>query len=275
MVAPISYQFGSTNACADLQDRSVSTDLDFNETNLRRFREFFGDATSWAGSRSPREWATRLGVAASIADLLSPAKSSRESIKELCADTTVLSATCFVAIMAWGGMKYHHARAIWRLREKWIRLVDELRDGSLTRANAFEKFWIFRRENPGCGMGPAYYTKLIFFAAPEHNGYIMDQWTSLSANLLFISEPQPMVDLRVAGTGHGRSANVTDKNNAQTYERFCQSIEQLATLFSTTSEQIEQRMFSQGGRNPARWRRYVREHALQIPGRHVPDPSTG
>jgi hypothetical protein len=266
MATPVVYHLRSAEACDRRQGRSIAAKLDFNEIHLERFREFFRDATSWNGNRSPQEWAIRVGANASLENSLSPAKPSREHIKELCADDTISSASCFVAIMAWGGMKYHHGRTIWSLRRQWIPIVDELRAGALSRADAFEKLWTFRRENPRCGMGPAYYTKLIFFAAPQHNGYIMDQWTSLSANLLFTTEQQPMVDLQVAGTGHTRNAYVTDKNNAETYERFCQSIEQLAALFgNATSEQTEQRMFSQGGRNPARWRRYVREHALQIP----------
>ena len=104
--------------------------------------------------------------------------------------------------MAWGGMKYDHGLAAWACRDRWLGIVKDLRAGTLSRQEAYARFRQFRAGNSGSGMGPAYYTKLIFFARPRADndscgtvGYIMDQWTSLSINLLFDTGNGPLIDL--------------------------------------------------------------------------------
>lgn len=217
------------------------------------------DQAFWIASRKPRPWARQVGASEKVCNQLPEDRVDRAELKRICSDEKASAEQCFLAIMAWGGMKLDHGRRAWAIRESWVKIVDDLRAGRLTRVEAYGRFQQLRRDHPGCGMGPAYYTKLIFFAHPAHDGYIMDQWTSLSVNLL-VESPSPLVALTSGQVRGVRYDRVTDANSAETYERFCSAIDQLAQALGLSAEQVETRMFSQGGKRPGVWRRYVRAH---------------
>ena len=106
------------------------------------------------------------------------------------------------------------------------------------------------------GIGPAYYTKLIFFCHPKHDGYIMDQWTARSANLL-IDQSDNRIRLNKSKYFQG----VSDFNNQCVYEEFCCNVERLAKECGNPyPSEIEEALFSKGGRNKLDWRRYVIMH---------------
>lgn len=215
--------------------------------------------TSWIASRRPRSWGRQVGASAQVCDQLPEERIDRAEVKRICADREASAEQCFVAIMAWGGMRVDHGRRAWAIRKSWLAIIDDLRAAQLTRREAYGRLTQLRRDHPGCGMGPAYYTKLIFFAAPAHDGYIMDQWTSLSVNLLVDSAPT-LVALTSGQVRGVRYDRVADSNSPETYERFCSAIDQLAQDLSLGAEQIETRMFSQGGKRPGVWRQYLKTH---------------
>jgi hypothetical protein len=127
-------------------------------------------------------------------------------------------------------------------------LIEDLRNKKIkTREEAYTLFTVLRKSNKLKGMGPAYFTKLICFVNPELKGYIMDQWTSKSINLLFENKT---VDL--TNSGH-----VADKNSASVYEDFCFKIEYLADLLNLKPIDLEENLFSNGGVNKAKWRQFV------------------
>ncbi|WP_156424752.1 hypothetical protein [Novosphingobium fuchskuhlense] len=231
--------------------------------------------TGWPAARKPASWAKRVGAETHLVDLLSDKQVERNYLKEICANSSVSDEACFLAIMAWGGMKYDHGRTAWGLREKWSPIIADIREGRLSRVQAYECFRKFRISNPRCGFGPAYYTKLIFFASSEHDGYIMDQWTSVSANLLLSYNSHPIVDLTAATSRGQTSHSVSDRNAEDVYETFCKGIEFLASqddlrqgLGITSAEEVEMRMFSYGGRHPAAWRQYIKRQP-QPPKRYL------
>ena len=96
-------------------------------------------------------------------------------------------------------------------------------------------------------MGPAYFTKLICFVNPNLKGYIMDQWTSKSINLLFENNI-----VALTNSGH-----VKDTNSASVYEEFCSKIECLAELLKLNPIDLEENLFSNGGVNKGKWRQFV------------------
>jgi hypothetical protein len=96
-------------------------------------------------------------------------------------------------------------------------------------------------------MGPAYFTKLICFVNPNLKGYIMDQWTAKSINLIF--------DNKIVALNN--SGHVTDRNNAAIYEDFCLKIEYLADLLNLKPIDLEENLFSNGGVNKGKWRQFV------------------
>lgn len=215
-------------------------------------------STTWQAARCPQLWAAKVGVPDVVRSQLPSGLMSREELKALCADITKSDEACFAAIMAWGAMKYDHGRLAWPHAVHWAPIVGELRAGKLARKAAYERFREMRARNRNSGMGPAYFTKLIFFADPRHDGYIMDQWTSLGINLL--SAVGPLVHMTTSVYRGRRTDTVSDRNDGNTYERFCSAIEEIGSHLGCTAEVAEQYLFSQGGREPAPWRRFVQHH---------------
>jgi len=87
--------------------------------------------------------------------------------------------------MAWGAQgtfqTVANAREAWAHRDAIATKLLKLRSDKLTRAGAYN---LFAGTNALPGLGPAYFTKLLFFFSPTKSNYIMDQWTTKSMMLL-------------------------------------------------------------------------------------------
>jgi hypothetical protein len=171
---------------------------------------------------------------------------------------------CFVAIMAWGGANRKHvASLLEHHNNNWVTLLDDFRVNTITRRDAYQQLFNLRSVGDLPGVGPAFYTKLIYFLRPwtsDHNdiGYIMDQWTSKSINILF----QPPI-VKLSKPYKGKGGNVLDSNDENIYDVFCNLVDQLTRIINNqlrtalTGHDIETALFSVGGRPPGNWRRYV------------------
>jgi hypothetical protein len=107
-------------------------------------------------------------------------------------------------------------------------------------------------------MGPAYFTKLIYFLRASQDGYIMDQWTARSINLLRTPD-QRLVRMHI----HAKGQAVSSHNDAHAYEEFCRSLEELSdALFGSRLpvdvDRAERQIFSRGHGRGA-WRKYLIE----------------
>jgi hypothetical protein len=151
--------------------------------------------------------------------------------------------------MAWGGQNREHGVTLFNRFDEIQPIIHDMRAGSISYLQAYECFHKIWAGPDKLGMGAAYFTKLIFFCDPNHNGYIMDQWTSKSINML-------MNDSIV----HLTSGHVNKKNTAQNYRLFCDLTNEIAKKLGRNGEEIEIGMFSKGGRKKWAWRRYVWEH---------------
>lgn len=155
------------------------------------------------------------------------------------------------AILGWGRLRPRAYTWVKPRQVESAEIIKKIRRGEFTRTEAFAKF---RALKGSFGMGPAYYTKLIFFALPSHDGYIMDQWTSRSINLL--------CDRQVV-----RMANrsVRPDNTEDNYEDFCKAVEALVPHFrargqEVDAEWVEACLFAGRSRKPPLpWRQYVCE----------------
>ena len=159
-------------------------------------------------------------------------------------------------IFAWGGINRKHACSALQSFVGWEPIISNLRSEKCSSIEAYNQFYELRKSKKLSGIGPAYYTKLIFFCHPKHDGYIMDQWTARSVNLL-VDQTEAHVRLNKSKYFQG----VSDTNDQRVYEKFCNNVERLAKKCGKGDpSEIEEALFSKGGRNKLDWRRYVIKH---------------
>jgi hypothetical protein len=211
---------------------------------------------AWAGHK-PWDWAQFFTHETAN---LPRERVTRQELLEFCRQHS--GEECFLTVMAWGGMNRKHGRSAWNSRHReLLKVVSEIRTAnSLTRRGAYRLFWQARARKSLPGLGAAYFTKLIYFLRPGLDGYIMDQWTAKSINLLFGSQ----IELQL---GKKESATVSDRNDDEDYERFCACVDELALALGCSGAEAEEKIFSQGRPRANHWRAHVkREWAKKYPG---------
>lgn len=178
-------------------------------------------------------------------------KIDRCKLTKICKDINVSEIEQVISVFSWGGMRYDHARQIfknWNVLKPIILKIknNEYRD----RSEVFQEFQHKRNNKLLPFLGIAFYTKLICFINPNYNGYILDQWTAKSINLLF---GKPIIAITKNGW-------VTDKNSSEDYEKYCLLNEKLSKELELNPIKTEEVLFSFEGRNPGYWREYVKKH---------------
>ena len=159
-------------------------------------------------------------------------------------------------IFAWGGINRKHACLALQSFNSWKSIISKLRNEEYSSIKGYEKFYELRNSNELSGIGPAYYTKLIFFCHPKHDGYIMDQWTARSVNLL-LSHSDELIHLNKSKYFQGVSDR--NKNHQSIYKKFCCNVKRLSEEcgYPEHPSKIEEALFSKGGSNKLDWREYV------------------
>lgn len=216
--------------------------MPFKHDVLNEFKSSLNDQKPWSGINA-KEWGeyflddlnSNLDKKFLRPDLLNQEYLKEFSNEELC-----------IAILSWGGMNREHGKSLFSDYE-WLDIVEEMRSSDITRIEAYKRFKKLKTRKKLKGMGPAYFTKLICFVNLSLNGYIMDQWTSKSVNLLM---GEDIVHLTKQGI-------VTDRNTANTYDRFCRIIEDLALEIGESPINTEEFLFSYGGHHKGVWRKFV------------------
>ncbi len=209
---------------------------------------------TWKG-KNPIKWFQNVTEASCKRDALNaagPEAMDRGRLFEFCANPTVEAMDIFVAVCAWGGMRVDHGRRAWPLANIWGPAIDELKANCLSNREAYGLFDHIRGEGGLSGVGPAYFTKFIFFVRPDLGGYIMDQWTERSINLLYGTTIKLI---------RGKDGQYVGKNSPEIYEDFCRKIEDVSGRLNITPEKAEIALFSNGGKRPGAWRKYVKCHA--------------
>ena len=213
-------------------------------------------------------------------DRLSEGKMRRSEIFELAADPNVSIATVCVAAMAWGGMNFGNWRLLWGQSDReWLNVAQSIRDGNLTRAHAYERLRVLRKNDNLKGMGAAFFTKLIYFLTPRkkpqgQTAYIMDQWAASSVNVLtgcnmVRMDVTPKHPIRTRESSMSETAlsltfTVSNENTAVDYEAFCSAVDQLAFRFCLCADQVDQALFGADAIGPGCWRRYVIHRRLRL-----------
>lgn len=231
----------------------------FNVTHLNAFKDFFHDLVLWKG-KIPSKFAKTLGnVDSAIIETLPAKTSTRVEVEVYCADPANSVESCFLVIAAWGGMRKNHAQRAWAARDQWKPILLKMREGTLSGRRALYECFL---SSSIPGLGPAYFTKLMYFMSRGESCFIFDQWTGRSTNLLLRRE-KALVNF---------SNNwLTRKNNADVYCTYCKTVEALASMIEVSCEVVEEKMFAGGGMH--RWRAYVKSQVpvtgKQNPQRHV------
>lgn len=150
--------------------------------------------------------------------------------------------------MAWGdqgkgpaGGKY--LKLAWEQRDKIEKHLSLLRAEQMSRKDAYN---LFCGAGNIDGLGPSYFTKLLYFFNRAPDCYIMDQWTGKSINLL---TGEHLVRIN--------DKSPTRDNKSGNYQAFCEEIDMLAELLKQDSDLIEQRLMSEEGEE---WRMHVKTH---------------
>ena len=234
----------------------ASKPFTFCEPHLSLFRR--SEAGRWR-SKKAGDWINAVGYrfrATYSAEELARPLQRADLIRLRDARDTDLLDLC-VFIFAWGGMKTLAGRALFNSGyTEWIGVSQAIYEGKMSIDEGYERYHRLSccGKLPGCG--PAYYTKLLFFLprSGRDRGVIMDQWTARSINLLTGAK---IVSIR----GTGRTGWVVPTNDVAVYETFCSAVVALAAEISASVEETEMRLFSEGGRSPAAWRKHVIEHS--------------
>lgn len=207
----------------------------------------------------PNEWLRHVDIVPALTSDIGIQSVDRPELKAACRDADIPDRDLLWAILAWGRMRIGAARRFAQNEGVWSDLVGRFRREDMTRTECFSACHETTQRLPSGGIGPAFFTKLIFFANPKHDGYIMDQWTSRSVNLLVSG--LPIVRMRTKN-------HVDPRNTADDYERYCQIVEDISRQSVSlvpgkplSPEEIERCLFSKGHPEPHRWRRHLLEHA--------------
>lgn len=239
--------------------------FDINKGHFDKLIEFEDIVQGWVG-HNPWKFAKNLGVQGDLLDNLPKGRIDRHgAFKEIKEEED--APRIFLLIMAWGGMNRRYGRRAWQAitgekRQGFSNWACNVREGQLNRQEAYEQFQ--NLEIPG--IGPAYFTKLIFFLTATGSakgiGYIMDQWTAKSADLLVsgINGHEGSI-VRLDHSGY-----VAQNNESIRYEHFCRAVDELGNRLNVAGIEnpgeiewgavAEERMFSIG-RGQGAWRNYV------------------
>lgn len=220
--------------------------------------------TPWAGA-APYDWAESVQTGLGSIYGLSKTPLSRSALRALWTNPAVSVETCFLSTMAWGGMQRGNGRRIWRARINCLAICADVRAGLHTPASGFQAFSMLRSTKRLPGLGPAYFTKILFFAPPVQDGYILDQWTARSMHLLSGQGTYPAVRKDYSSAAKAKRLNapamlrvvVDDKVTSADYVDYCNQVDGLAAGLGWHAHQVEERLFSSGGRNPHPWRAQV------------------
>lgn len=241
---------------------------ELDTTHLEQFRATVptGPIVGQPGKIVPRQWAP----CKDLSNHLPAFAPSRSNLFEMAADSSIPTEALCWSVLAWGGMHGNNRKTlVTRGNRSWIDEADAVRTRSLTRMEAYRRFSELKKTGSMPGLGPAYYTKLIFFLMPRGDGssapgYIMDQWVASAVNLLAVEQIVLMDITRTwsASRRTGRldltsSFRVSDCNDEERYESYCQTVEEIARQIGRTPADTELALMSEGGNKRQPWRQYV------------------
>lgn len=179
-----------------------------------------------------------------------------------------------IDIFAWGVMSPRNARLALPKWREWKAPCIALLQGC-DAVDGYYQFYALQKNGILSGLGPAYYTKIIYFLG-KGDGLIMDQWTSRSINLLFGKEIIKLQPGQRKVKSSDRYYTVKPTNDQFVYGAYNEAIEIICNklsenlqdqvsiaeaeefIFSFTTDRKKSPHLSDGQYKKATaWRRYV------------------
>lgn len=227
--------------------------MTFHAQRLQDFLALPFQAREFASAMTPQTWVqSYLDRPVSCLSALPSRAQTRAEVYATCRDESLSFEHRFICAMAWGSQMPRNARLTWVHLERVAKIVEHVYRGGLTREHAYE---LFCGKQAIAGLGPAYFTKLLFFFSPQPSFFIMDQWTAKSINYLASEDVVPL-----SPGSEQTNGPCPRKNSGATYARYCKMVDQLAQLHTPplTGEQTEQKLFCSGSPNVGPWRAMIR-----------------
>ena len=187
----------------------------------------------WMG-RNPKDWFAAIKTNFNLPNLPDRSFNRHELMREInsykarrnnLSDSEIRH--LIVMVLAWGSMRIVPKvamRAMATIGEYEDICRDLLQDKELSPMAAYERFFVAHNAGRMQGIGPSYYTKLIYFLGHQDTA-IMDQWTAKTVNLLSNKKI-----VKVAN-----NTAVSQKNNAGDYRNYLDFLSQLKTEFNMRS----------------------------------------
>ena len=180
---------------------------------------------------------------------------TKENVKSICDDSNSSNLKCYIAICAWGGMNlgnFVNSLGKW---QEICEIIGSLRKGELSPFEAYNDF----SQAKISGLGPAFFTKIIYFLTSngkeiEQKGFIMDQYTAKSMNLLK-QVVEGWSPLKLTNDMLARS------NTKEHYQSYCRAIIELSKKLYCDPEIAEEIIFS--GKEKV-WRKYANKQHKEL-----------
>jgi hypothetical protein len=236
--------------------------MKINERHFAAFRELMDSdlqSQGMLGQSALQYFTDKLAGLGEAPGDLAREPMDRAALRQQCMDASTDPLAGYLAVMAWGGqgkLNRSHAVNPWKQRAAIAAQLLALRARSHTRQSAYRVFC----EAPDIhGLGPSYYTKLIYFFAhtpPGQECYIMDQFSACSVNLLFDESIVLLMDQK----------SPSRANTCAHYDAFCQGIDAIGAALGGryTGAEIEMAMFARNASGIRPWRHYLKAYKHRI-----------
>ena len=178
----------------------------------------------------------------------------RSDLRKICQDNQVDPLCAYAAVMAWGGMNLEHFKLSITTPNLLVDLLKYLRGTTADRLHDFNK--LKAASIPGLGI--SFFSKVLYFFRPNHDSYILDQWTAKAYNL---ANPKAPIPLQWSSKKKFVCRPHPDKTTGDDYIQFCAWIESLGKQLKWKPDQVESGLFAGRG---SPFRGYIRQQQVNL-----------
>jgi len=154
--------------------------------------------------------------------------------------------------MAWGGQgnrDKNHVTNAWAANQVLVPILTQIRGAALPRITAYKLFLSGSRSNLIPGLGPSFFSKLLYFFGPKPSPTQLPPYAQPPC---YVVDNQVLKSLTLL-TGLPFMQAATPGG----YQAACETIDAMATMLQCSAQDLEERLFD---RHRGHWRRYRNLH---------------